>query len=219
MTKTALKVRHPHIVSRKGFYGGSPVIAGTKFPVRAVVNVTLTLGLILFANQAYAQAAFQFAAPGVRVPDSPTVNGLRFSVIHGKNQGQHGLDLGLLSMSETSNFSGLALICGISRVTRETSGGAVFSLVNWHSSRDSGMNGAFINILSDTEGAFNLGFVTVADGGTAVDLGGFNMSRSSTAQIGFVNVTDKIKTFQFGFLNIAKNGFLPVFPIFNFPKR
>src|SRR5262249_34891626 len=61
MTKTALKVRHPHIVSRKGFYGGRPVIAGTKFPVRAVVNVTLTLGLILLANQAYAQAAFQFA--------------------------------------------------------------------------------------------------------------------------------------------------------------
>lgn len=219
MTKSALKVRPPHIVARKGYCGGSPVIAGTTFPVRAVVNVTLTLGLILFANQAYAQAAFQFAAPGVRVPDSPTVHGLRFSVIHGKNQGQHGLDLGLLSMSETSNFSGLALICGISRVTRETSGGAAFSLVNWHSSRDSGMNGAFINILNDTEGAFNLGFVTVADGGTAVDLGGFNMSRSSTAQIGFVNVTDKIKTFQFGFLNIAKNGFLPVFPIFNFPKR
>jgi hypothetical protein len=219
MTKSALKVRHPHIVARKGYCGGSPVIAGRKVPVRAVVNLALTLGLILFANQAYAQAAFQFAAPGVRVPDSPTVSGLRFSVIHGKNQGQRGLDLGLLSMSETSNFSGLALICGISRVTRETSGGAAFSLVNWHSSRDSGMNGAFINILNDTEDAFNLGFVTVANGGTAVDLGGFNMSRSSTAQIGFVNVTDKIKTFQFGFLNIAKNGFLPVFPIFNFPKR
>ena len=179
--------------------------------------ITLTLGLVLLATQAYADAAFQFAAPNFRVPESKTVNGVRFSIIHGKNQGQHGLDLGLLSMSETSNFSGLALIFGISRVTREMSGGAAFSFVNWHSGRDSGMNGAFVNILNDTQGAFNLGFVNVAKGGTAFDLGGFNMSRSSTAQIGFLNITDRIESFQFGFLNMAENGFLPVFPIVNFP--
>jgi hypothetical protein len=99
------------------------------------------------------------------------------------------------------------------------SGGAAFSFVNWHSSRDSGMNGAFVNVLHNTEEAFNLGFVTVADGDTAVDLGGFNISKSSTVQIGFLNITDRIESFQFGFLNMAKNGFLPVFPIFNFPAN
>ena len=52
-----------------------------------------------------------------------------------------------------------------------------------------------------------------------VDLGGFNLSKSSTAQIGFVNVTDEIKSFQFGFLNMADNGILPVLPIVNFPKN
>jgi hypothetical protein len=182
------------------------------------VAITLALGLILFAKGAYAQVAFQFAAPNLRVPNSSEVSGVRFSIIHGKNQRQRGLDLGLLSMSETSTLSGLALIAGISRVTTGMSGGAAFSLVNWHSGRDSGMNGAFINVLDDTQGAFNLGFVNVAKRGTAVDLGGFNMSRSSTAQIGFLNVTDEIKSFQFGFLNIAKNGFLPVFPVVNFPK-
>jgi hypothetical protein len=185
---------------------------------RSILTV-LSFGLVLFANRAYADVAFQFAAPNLRVPESSVVNGVRFSIIHGENQGQHGLDLGLLSMSETANFSGLALIFGISRVTRQTSGGAAFSFVNWHSGSDSGMNGAFINVLNNTENAFNLGFVTVAEGGTAVDLGGFNMSRSSTAQIGFINVTDRIKSFQFGFLNIAKNGFLPVFPVVNFPKN
>ena len=76
-----------------------------------------------------------------------------------------------------------------------------------------------IDILNDAQGAFNLGFVNVAKGGTAFDLGGFNMSRSSTAQIGFLNITDRIESFQFGFLNIAENGFLPVFPIVNFPGR
>ena len=61
--------------------------------------------------------------------------------------------------------------------------------------------------------------MNVAEGGTAVDLGGFNMSRSSTAQIGFLNITDRIKSFQFGFLNMAENGFLPIFPIVNFPRH
>jgi uncharacterized protein (DUF433 family) len=45
MPKTAPRVRHPHIVIRKGFCGGSPVIAGTKFPVRSVVNYVLRQGM------------------------------------------------------------------------------------------------------------------------------------------------------------------------------
>ena len=52
-----------------------------------------------------------------------------------------------------------------------------------------------------------------------MDLGGVNISKSSTAQIGFVNVTKHIKSFQFGFINMAENGFLPIFPVFNFPKQ
>ena len=39
---------------------------------------------------------------------------------------------------------------------------------------------------------------------------------STTAQLGFINITDRLKGFQFGFINVARNGFLPVFPIFNF---
>ena len=45
MPRSALKVRHPHIVSRKGYCGGSPVIAGTKFPVRSSVNYVLRQGM------------------------------------------------------------------------------------------------------------------------------------------------------------------------------
>jgi hypothetical protein len=37
-------------------------------------------------------------------------------------------------------------------------------------------------------------------------------------QVGFINVTNRIDGFQFGFINIADNGFFPVFPIFNFPS-
>lgn len=183
---------------------------------------TLSLCLLLLgsaaASTAAAETAFQLGIPGANVPGDPNVSGMRFSFLWGKNQSTAGLDLGLLSLSETSKQSGLALCLGIHKVTDEMKSAAVFSLVNWHTGTDSGMNGAFINLLNNTPGAFNLGFITIATGETAVDLGGFNMSESSTAQIGFINITKRIDSFQFGFINMAENGFLPFFPIFNFPK-
>jgi uncharacterized protein (DUF433 family) len=45
MPRSALKVRHPHITTRKGYCGGSPAIAGTKFPVRSVVSYVLRQGM------------------------------------------------------------------------------------------------------------------------------------------------------------------------------
>ena len=45
MTELAEKIDHPYIVSDKDYYGGSPVIKGTKFPVRSVVNYVLRQGL------------------------------------------------------------------------------------------------------------------------------------------------------------------------------
>jgi hypothetical protein len=174
--------------------------------------------LLFFANAAFAETGFQFTAPNVRAPDDPSVNGMRFSLFHGKNQSMSGLDVGLLSLSESSNMSGLALVGGVHRVTGEMSSGVAFSLMNFHTGRDSGVNGAFINLLNDASGAFNTGFVIIAQGATFVDLGGLNMSKSSTVQIGFLNITGQLKTFQFGFLNMAENGFLPMFPVFNFPK-
>ena len=45
MPKRALKVHPAHIAVRRGYCGGSPVIAGTKFPVRSVVNYVLRQGI------------------------------------------------------------------------------------------------------------------------------------------------------------------------------
>ena len=45
MTDLAEKIDHPYIVSHKDYCGGSPVIKGTKFPVRSVVNYVLRQGL------------------------------------------------------------------------------------------------------------------------------------------------------------------------------
>ncbi len=45
MTEPAEKMSHPYIVSQADYCGGSPVIKGTKFPVRSVVNYVLRQGL------------------------------------------------------------------------------------------------------------------------------------------------------------------------------
>jgi hypothetical protein len=180
--------------------------------------VILSLAVLLYASAAFAETAFQFTIPAVRVPDDPAVSGVRLSLFHGNTPKVSGFELGILSLSESATFSGLSLVAGVNKVTGEMDGGVAISLINYHTGRDAGVNMAFINKLNDTQHAFNLGFLNIADGTTQVDLGGLNMSNRSTAQIGFVNVTEEIKSFQFGFLNIAKNGFLPVFPIFNFAK-
>lgn len=174
---------------------------------------------LLGAGGASGESAFQFNAPNLQVPEDPEVNGFRLSLFHGRNHSVRGLDLGLLSLSEVSDFSGLSLVAGMGRVTGRMSGGAALSLVNYHTGDDTGVNAAFVNKINNTEGAVNVSFFNVADGTTGVDLGGVNLSKRSTAQLGFFNITDEIVGFQFGFINIARNGFLPVFPVVNFPKQ
>ena len=45
MARAAEKLQHPYVVVRKGVCGGSPIIHGTRFPVRSVVNYVLRQGL------------------------------------------------------------------------------------------------------------------------------------------------------------------------------
>jgi hypothetical protein len=184
-------------------------------------NIALALFVVLAVSGAPAEPASaetnaQFAAPGVRAPGDPHVNGLRFSILYGSNQRQRGLDLGLLSVSETQDMSGVGFVLGIGKVNGNMDSGAHFSLVNIHGGRDSGLNAAFINVTNNPDNAVDFGFVNIAQGTSLVDIGGLNMSARSTAQIGFINFTDRIDGFQLGFINVAKNGFLPVFPFFNF---
>lgn len=43
--KTLKKTVHPYIITQEDYCGGSPIIKGTKFPVRSVVNYVLRQGL------------------------------------------------------------------------------------------------------------------------------------------------------------------------------
>ena len=45
MTIESPRIMHPHVALDEAICGGSPVIAGTRFPVRSVVFYVLRLGL------------------------------------------------------------------------------------------------------------------------------------------------------------------------------
>jgi len=45
MAKPAKNTEHPYIISQADLCGGSPVIKGTKFPVRSVVSYVLRQGI------------------------------------------------------------------------------------------------------------------------------------------------------------------------------
>src|SRR5262245_66570812 len=115
----------------------------------------------MIAGAASAETPFQFAVPSLNAPPDPNVNGVRISFLHGENQSTRGVDFGILSLSETSRASGVAFIGGVHYVKQEMSSGAAFSIMNYHTGHDSGMNGGFVNILNDTSGAFNLGFIKI----------------------------------------------------------
>ncbi len=46
MQKATDKPKHPYVVSRKDYCRGSPIIKGTKFPVRSVVAYVLKQGIL-----------------------------------------------------------------------------------------------------------------------------------------------------------------------------
>ncbi len=182
---------------------------------RVVLVLLLVAGWVAPAP---AETGFQFAAGTTRVPDDPHVDGFRISFFHGENERMNGFDFGILSLSSTRDRSGLATIFGVSRTTGTSSGlNAAFMIV--HEGEASGVNAGFLNFVKTLKSGLNLGFINVTEGFSSMDLSGIGVSDRSNVQVGFINVTKKIENFQFGFVNIAENGFLPVFPIFNVPKQ
>ena len=132
--------------------------------MRVLVLTTLVL---LHASAAFAQASFQLGLPGTNAPDETSVNGMRLSIIHGKNESMSGFDLGLVAASETDRLSGASFVLGLGMVNESMDGGAQFSLVNIHTGKDRGLNAAFVNFVNDTSNAMTTGFINIADGSTA----------------------------------------------------
>ncbi|MCP5057913.1 MAG: phaC PHA synthase [bacterium] len=177
--------------------------------------VWVAIGL---AAGASAETPFQFSAPGLRAPDDPHVNGVRFAVITAKNRSVRGIDLGLISSSKTGDLTGLRWVLGVGHLSGDLRGCAA-SVVNLHRGRDRGLNAAFFNRVHTMANGANVGVLNLVDDFSMVDVGGLNLSERSKVQIGVINMTTRIEGVQLGFLNFADNGFLPIFPFFNFPGR
>lgn len=173
---------------------------------------------LCLASPALADAGAQIAGPGFREPDDSTVRGFRASLLIGEVDDLHGFDLGILSLSQTRNLTGFALVFGISQVTGTAKGGSG-AILNLREGSSTGAVVGVINIVESIRDGANAGFVNSTKGYSLVDVGGISVSQRSRVQVGFVNVTKRIESVQIGLINAADNGFFPVFPLFNFPKR
>jgi hypothetical protein len=96
--------------------------------------------------------------------------------------------------------------------------GIAWGLFNWHEGLDTGLNVGFANITNNVNG-LNWGAVNVSQGKTVADVGAVSISKESNFQLSLVNVTEQLDGLQIGFINCAKNGFLPCFVLFNFGSK
>lgn len=166
-----------------------------------------------------AEVPIQFATiNNYKAPHDEVVKGVRFPTIHGKTSTVTGVDLHLLAIGETDNFTGVQfpLFLGGANHINESMTGVAFGLWNWNKGETVGANLGFVNVTNNVTG-INLGSVNYSVGYTALDASFANVSKKSAAQLGFLNVTDEIEVVQIGLLNCARNGFLPCFPLVNFP--
>ncbi|RWX57384.1 LA_2272 family surface repeat-containing protein [Photobacterium chitinilyticum] len=171
-------------------------------------TVSALLLTVAISAPAFAEQAIQLSVPDANFPPG-NVKGVRVTILHGKTSQVTGLDIPILGISETQNFSGLSVgfLFGISRVTGSSTG-VKLGLANWN---DGNVKGADLGFANYNAGQF-----------TGLQLGAFNYTgRLNGLQFGFINATDRIeKGVQIGLINYDKSGTflskdIPVFPLIN----
>jgi len=178
----------------------------------------LLLAALPIAGPALAETDAQLAGPGFRVPDDPDVDGFRASILYGEADSMRGFDLGIFSLSKSNSLNGFGFVFGAAWITGDVDGGSA-ALVNVNEGSAHGVLAGFINRTSSMQDGVMLGFVNFTEGYSMVQVNGLGISERSKVQVGFVNVTKQIDSVQIGFINAAENGFVPVFPFFNYPKK
>ncbi|MEJ2766052.1 hypothetical protein VV869_19030 [Photobacterium sp. MCCC 1A19761] len=157
---------------------------------------------------AFAAQPVQLSLPETNLP-AGNVEGFRASLIYGKTEQVSGLNVPILGLSETSQFTGVSfgMLFGVNRVTSQSTG-LKLGLANWN---DGNAKGADLGFANYTAGQF-----------TGLQMGAFNYTgRLTGLQFGFINATDRIeKGVQIGLINYDKSGTfigqdIPVFPIIN----
>ena len=102
----------------------------------------------------------------------------------------NGLDLNLLSLSKSRNFTGYQFsFFGMNKIDGNFTGVGQ-GLINYHKGKSKGIQFGTINIAENIEGA----------------------------QWGILNTTKNLNGFQIGLINYAPNGIFPILPFFNISK-
>ena len=137
-------------------------------------------------------------APVQIVSEDHSVKGFRFSLLYGKNHNVEGLDLSLVGIA--NDFTGVQVaLAGINNGN--------FTGVNWGG----------VSVVKKEMKGVQLSFVNTAESMKWFQFGAVNYTQSAEGlQVSVVNWTESLHGIQIGLLNFAKNGFLPIFPFFNF---
>ncbi len=146
---------------------------------------------------------------------STPIAGVRLNLFYTNNSAMTGFDWSWL---------------GVARTTGSLKG-VQWALGNWVEGTALGWQAGLVNYGGRAATGLQLGFVNLAGRGLGLQWGGvgwsdshtgvqfnllFNASKKFTGlQLGLVNYTKRLHGVQIGLVNIAGNGFLPVFPIVN----
>jgi len=190
--------------------------------------------MVLISTMTFAETPFQLGVPGTNMPADQTVKGVRLNLLYGKNTNMSGLDINILALGETDNFTGVQLSpfwIGANKVNNSFTGVGI-GIANIHLGQSKGVVWGGVNYTNDFNGlqlgfvnfnqkksVINLGIVNFNQGESIVDIGIVNYAEKTTFQLGAVNFTNDLQGVQVGFINFAKNGFFPVFPFFNIDGR
>ncbi|TRX57046.1 LA_2272 family surface repeat-containing protein [Thalassomonas sp. M1454] len=173
--------------------------------MKKLVSTIALLGAL--STPVMAAEFIQLSVPNNNFPPGD-VEGVRFSLLYGQTNSVKGVDISILGLAESNNFTGLGLdFLGAQRVKNHFTG-ASLSWANWH---DNTGVGGVIGAVNYTENNF-----------TGLQLGFANYAGTlNGVQFGFVNATQRInKGVQIGLINYDASGTFvskdfPVFPIIN----
>ncbi|MCK5780213.1 MAG: hypothetical protein KAH04_04295 [Psychrilyobacter sp.] len=184
-------------------------------------RVKILLGMVfLLSTMSFADTPVQLSTIGGTNIAEGNVTGVRFPLLYGKTDTVKGVDLHILAIGETNNFTGVQfplLIAGANIVNNQFVG-AGFGIANIHKGQSTGALFGLVNMSNNVKG-LQWGAVNISSGRATADIGLVNISQGAAFQLGFFNMTDDLTGVQLGLINMAKTGFLPIFPFINIDGR
>ena len=143
-------------------------------------------------------------APNIQFPPKYVpVRGIAFNALYGVQDDVAGFAVGVFNEQTTylRGFSG-----GILNIARAN---AEALQVGGGNACEGLLQGFQVGVVNQVSGELQGGQIAIAN----------SVEKGTGFQIGFLNYAESLKGFQFGLLNFNDSGFLPFFPVFNFPKN